>query len=102
MNVNQMMRQAQKMQEEMETVQEELAKQEVEATSGGGAVTAKVNGQKEVLSIKIRPDVVDSDDVEMLEDLVVAALNEALRKADEMMKSGMEKVTGSINIPGLF
>ncbi len=102
MDINQVMRQAQKMQSEMENVQEELGKNEVEASSGGGAVNVKVNGKKEVLSIKINPDVVDADDVEMLEDLVLAAVNEAMRKADEMMQEGMEKVTGGMNIPGLF
>jgi DNA-binding YbaB/EbfC family protein len=101
-NMNSMMKQVQKMQKQMETVQGELEQREVEATAGGGAVTVKVNGKKALLGIKIDPEVVDKDDVEMLEDMIVAAINEAFRKADEMMESEMKKLTGGVNIPGLF
>ncbi len=101
-NMNSVIRQAQKMQEEMERVQEELEDKEVEATSGGGVVTVKANGKKEILSIKIQPEAVDPDDVETLEDLVMVAVNDAIKKADDMMTEGMSEVTGGLNIPGLF
>lgn len=101
-NMNNVIRQAQKMQEEMEKVQEELEQQTVEATSGGGAVTVVVNGKKELQSIKIKPEAVDPDDVETLEDLVLVAVNDAIRQADDMMTEGMSEVTGGLNIPGLF
>lgn len=101
-NMNNMMKQVQKMQKDMEKMQEELAEKEVEASAGGGAVVVKVNGRKEVLSIVIKEEVVDPEDVEMLQDLVISAVNEALRAADEMMNSGMSKLTAGLNIPGLF
>ena len=101
-NMNNMMKQVQKMQRQMEEMQAELEQREVEASSGGGAVSVKVTGKKALVEIKIDPDVVDKDDVEMLEDMIVAAINEAFRKADEMMESEMKKVTGGVNIPGLF
>lgn len=101
-NMGNMMKQMQKMQKQMENMQGELEETEVEATAGGGAVSCKVNGKKEVLEIKIDKDVVDPEDVEMLQDLVMAAVNEAVRKADEMMEKEMKKVTGGMNIPGLF
>lgn len=94
--------QAQKMQEEMAKAQEALAQKEVEASVGGGVVNVKVNGKKELLEVKISPDAVDPDDVEMLEDLLVAAVNEAMRKADEMTNDEMGKITGGLSIPGLF
>lgn len=94
--------QAQKMQEEMAKAQEALAEKEVEASVGGGVVNVKVNGKKELLEVKISPDAVDPDDVEMLEDLLVAAVNEAMRKADEMTNDEMGKITGGLSIPGLF
>ncbi|NLJ58152.1 MAG: YbaB/EbfC family nucleoid-associated protein [Tissierellia bacterium] len=100
--MNNMMKQVQKMQKQMEEMQKELEETEVEATSGGGAVLVKVNGKKALLELKIDPEVVDKDDVEMLEDMVVAAINEAFRKADEMMETEMRKVTGGVNIPGLM
>ena len=96
------MKQAQKMQAKMAEMQEELAKQTVEATAGGGMVTVIANGKQEVLSIKIDPEVVKSQDAEMVEDLVLAGVNEALRKVREMAKEEMAKLTGGINIPGLF
>jgi len=101
-NMNNMMKQVQKMQKQMEDMQKELEQKEVEATSGGGAVTVKVTGKKALLEVKINPDVVDKDDVEMLEDMIVAAINEAFRKADEMMDGEMKKVTGGVSIPGLM
>ena len=97
-----LLKQAQKMQKRMIEIQEELAMREVEATVGGGVVTAVMNGQQELVSISISPEVVDPDDVEMLEDLVVAAVNEARRKAQELMQEEMGKLTGGMNIPGLF
>lgn len=101
-NMQQMMRQAQKMQENMVKVQQEVEAKEVEASSGGGVVTAKVNGKKELLELTIKPEAVDPDDVEMLQDLIVAAVNEALGDADEMMKTEMSKVTGGLNLGGLM
>ncbi|WP_138159601.1 YbaB/EbfC family nucleoid-associated protein [Peptoniphilus catoniae] len=100
-NMNNMMKQVQKLQKQMEEMQENLKTQEVEANAGGGAVKAVVNGSKELVRIEIDPDVVDPDDVEMLEDLVVAAVNEALRSAEEKANKEMGKLTGGLNIPGL-
>lgn len=96
------MKQAQLMQQKMMRLQEELEKKEVEATAGGGMVTAVVNGKQRLVSLKIERDVVDPDDVEMLQDLVVAAVNEAIKKSQEMMQQEMGKLTGGMNIPGLF
>lgn len=90
------------MQQDMLRAQEELENKTVEATVGGGSVTAVVSGKKELVSIKISPDAVDPDDVEMLEDLILAAVNEGMRKAEELAASEMSKITGSMNIPGLF
>ena len=101
-NMNNMMKQVQKMQKQMEDMQAEIAEREVEASSGGGAVSVKVTGKKTLQKITIDPEVVDKDDVEMLEDMIVAAVNEAFRKADEMMEQEMKKLTGGVNIPGLF
>ena len=101
-NMNNLMKQAQKLQKEMEEMQKELESKEFEASVGGGAVVVKVNGKKEVLAIKIKEEVVDSDDVEMLEDLVLSAVNEALKKAEEASSNQMGKLTGGLNIPGLF
>lgn len=96
------MKQAQQMQQKMARLQDELAGREVEASAGGGMVAAVVNGKQQLLSISIDPGVVDSDDVEMLQDLVVAAVNEAIKKSQEMMQQEMGKITGGMNIPGLF
>jgi len=101
-NMNNMLKQVQKMQKQMEKVQAEIEEKEVEATAGGGAITVKVNGKRELLDIEIKPEVVDPDDVEMLQDLIVAAVNEAMRKAEEMASKEMGKITGGMNIPGLF
>ncbi len=97
----QMMRQAQQLQAKLEKTQEELANTTVEASSGGGAVTVVVTGNQEVKSIKISPEVVDAEDVEMLEDLVLSALNEAMRKSQEMAASRLGALTGGLKIPGL-
>jgi DNA-binding YbaB/EbfC family protein len=96
-----LMKQAQKMQKQMMEIQEELADRTVEATVGGGMVTVVANGQQDILSIKIDPEVVDPNDVEMLQDLILAAVNEAHRKAQEMMNQEMSKLTGGLKIPGL-
>lgn len=101
-NMQGMIRQAQKMQEEMLKAQEELGEKTVEASVGGGVVTVVANGKKELVSVTIKPEAVDPDDVEMLQDLIVSAVNEAMRKADEMAASSMSKITGGMNIPGLF
>jgi DNA-binding YbaB/EbfC family protein len=97
-----MLKQAQKMQEQMSKLQEEAATKTVEATSGGGMVTAVVNGKQQLVSIRIEKDVVDPSDIEMLQDLVEAAVNEGLRKSQELLSSEMSKLTGGMNIPGLF
>ena len=101
-NMNQIMKQAKKMQEEMEKSQENLASQTFESTTGGGAVYAKVNGSKELIEIKIQKDVVDPDDVEMLQDLIMVAINDAISQADKFNEENMGKLTGGINIPGLM
>lgn len=101
-NMNQILKQAQKMQDDMQKMQEELESKEIETSVGGGAVTVKVNGKKEVIDIQIKPEVVDPDDIEMLQDLVLSAVNEALRSVDDMQSSQMNKLTGGMNIPGLF
>jgi DNA-binding YbaB/EbfC family protein len=96
------LKQAQRLQKRMMELQEELANKTVEATVGGGMVTVVANGQREILSITIAPEVVDPEDVEMLEDLILAAVNEAHRKAQEMMTQEMEGLTGGLRIPGLM
>ena len=101
-NMQQLARQAQKLQQQMTKMQEELDEREFEAASGGGMVTAQVNGKRELLSISIKPEAVDPEDVEMLEDLVMAAVNEALRTAAETVEREMGKLTGGMNMPGLF
>ena len=101
MKMNDLMKQAQQMQKRMLEIREELANRSVEATVGGGMVTAVVNGQQEVISLRITPEVVDPEDTEMLEDLVVAAVNEALQQSQELMSAEMSKLTGGLKIPGL-
>jgi DNA-binding YbaB/EbfC family protein len=101
MNMQKMMKQVQKMQAELKRVQEELATKTVEGTAGGGVVTVIVNGHQEIQEVKIDPAVVDPEDVEMLEDLILAAVNDGLRKAQEMSAAEMQRVTGGINIPGM-
>ena len=99
--MGQMMKQAQKLQSQMMKLQEELADRTVESSSGGGMVTVVANGRQQIVSIQIENEVVDPDDVEMLQDLVLAAVNDALAKAQEMVSSEMGKLTGGLNIPGL-
>ncbi|NMO97926.1 YbaB/EbfC family nucleoid-associated protein [Paenibacillus lemnae] len=101
-NMNQMMKQVKKMQEQMMKAQEELAGKTVEGTSGGGVVTVTVSGHKQIQSINIKPEAVDPDDVEMLQDLILTAVNDALAKAEELANSDMGKFTGGMKIPGLF
>lgn len=101
-NMNQMMKQVKKMQEQMLKAQEELANKTVEGTSGGGVVTVTVSGHKQVQSITIKPEAVDPEDVEMLQDLVLTAVNDALAKAEELANADMGKFTGGMKIPGLF
>ena len=101
MNMN-MIKQAQKMQQDMLKMQEEMEAKEYEATVGGGTVTARVNGKHEVLSLTIAPDAVDPEDVEMLQDMIVGAVNEAMRKADAEMQQAMGRMTGGLNLGGLF
>ena len=92
----------QQMQEQVNAAQEAVEAQEFTASVGGGVVEAKVNGKKEVLAVTIKPEAVDPEDVEMLQDLVISAVNEALRQADEAMENSMKSATGGLNIPGLF
>jgi DNA-binding YbaB/EbfC family protein len=101
-NMNNMMKQVQKMQRDMEAKQKEIESSTFQATAGGGAITVEVSGKKEVLNIELDEDIVDPDDIEMLQDLIVAAVNEALRQADEAMAKGMGQFTGGLNIPGLM
>jgi len=96
-----LMKQAQKLQEEMARIQAEAAQRTAEATAGGGMVTAVANGANEVVSIQIEKDVINPDDAEMLQDLVVAAVNGALRKAQDEMQQEMSRLTGGLNLPGL-
>jgi DNA-binding YbaB/EbfC family protein len=98
-NMNQMMKQAQKLQEQMTQVQENLVNMTVEATSGGGMVYVKVNGRQELMELKIKPEAVDPDDVEMLQDMVLTAVNEGLKKASDMANEAMGKLTGGLNLP---
>ena len=101
-NMNNLMKQAQKMQRQMEETQKEMEDKEYEATAGGGAVAVKVSGKKEILSVKLSEEVVDPDDIEMLEDLIAAATNEALRMMEEDSAKSMEALTGGLNLGGGF
>lgn len=101
-NMQGMMKKVQKMQQDMLKMQEELKNRTVEATAGGGAVTVVVTGRKTVEKVTIAPSAVDPEDVEMLEDLVTTAINEAMRKVDEMTEKEMGKITGGIKLPGMF
>ena len=101
-NMQKMMKQMQKMQKDMEKMQAEICARTVEASVGGGAVTVVASGNQEIKAVKINPDAVDLDDIEMLEDMVLGACNEALKKAQEMMTTELSKITGGMNIPGLF
>ena len=101
-NMQQLARQAQKLQQQMAKMQEEIEAREFEASAGGGMCTAVVNGKKELISLSIKPEAVDPDDIEMLQDLVLAAVNEALREAGDTMEREMGKMTGGFGMPGLF
>lgn len=96
-----MLKQAQEMHSKISKLQEEMAGKTVEATSGGGMVNVVINGKQEILSIRIDPEVVNKEDIEMLQDLITAAVNEAIRKSQEMMTEEMKKITGGLSIPGL-
>ena len=101
-NMNGMMKQVQKMQEEMTALQTELEEREYEVSAGGGMVKVKINGKREILHIDIQPDIVDPDDIETLADVVTAAVNEAIKKVDSTSESEMQKITGGLNVPGLL
>jgi len=101
-NMNQMLKMAQKMQQDLAKVQEEVAGKTVEASAGGGAVRAVVNGRKDLLEVKINPEVLAPEDVEMLEDMVVAAVTQAMEQAEEMMAEAMAKITGGLKLPGIM
>ncbi|EJP6473779.1 YbaB/EbfC family nucleoid-associated protein [Clostridium sp. FAM 1755] len=101
-NMNNLIKQAQKLQQDMEKMQGDMEKKEFSATVGGGAVTAVANGKKQIVNIKIKPEVVDEDDIEMLQDLIMSACNEALKKAEEDTSSEMKRLTGGMNLPGMF
>ena len=101
-NMQSMLKQAQKMQEDMAAKQAELEEQEYEVAAGGGVVNVKINGKKEILSVKIDPEVVDPDDIETLEDLIVAGVNEAIKKVEAISAEEMQKITGTMSLPGMF
>jgi DNA-binding YbaB/EbfC family protein len=101
-NQGNMMKKIQQMQEDMSTIQEEIEKTEFVSSVGGGAVEVTVTGAHEIKSIKMQPDVVDPEDIDMLEDLLISALNESIKKANDAMDQGMEKAKGGLSIPGLF
>ena len=101
-NMQSMIKQAQKMQEDMAAMQEELEAREYDVAAGGGVVNVKINGKKEILSVKIAPEVVDPDDIETLEDLIVAAVNEGIKKVESDASAEMAKITGNMSIPGMF
>ena len=101
-NMGNLMKQAQQFQNKMAKLQEELGKKTIEAASGGGMVTVVVNGQQELVSIKIDPEVVDPEDIDMLQDLVLAAVNDGMARAKKMVNDEMGKLTGGLNIPGLM
>ena len=101
-NMNAMIRQAQKMQEDMEALQADLDAREYDISAGGGVVGVKINGKKEILSINIEPEIVDPDDIETLSDILVAAVNEAIKRVDDTNNAEMAKITGSVGFPGML
>ncbi|MBQ2308776.1 MAG: YbaB/EbfC family nucleoid-associated protein [Clostridia bacterium] len=101
-NMNAMLRQAQKMQEEMEALQADLDEREYDVSAGGGVVNVKINGKKEILSIGIEPEIVDPDDIETLSDILVAAVNEAIKRVEDTNSAEMSKITGGMGMPGMF
>ena len=101
-NMQSMLKQAQKMQEDMAAKKAELEEREYDISAGGGVVNVKINGKKEILSVKLAEEIVDPDDIETLEDLIVAAVNEAIKKVEAVSSSEMSQITGSLNLPGMF
>ena len=101
-NMQAMLRQAQKMQEDMAAKQEELDAREYDISAGGGVVNVKINGKKEILAIGLKPEIVDPDDIETLSDILVAAVNEAIKRVEDTNAEEMGKITGPMNMPGLF
>ncbi len=101
-NMQGMMKQVQKMQEQMTVLQEDLDAREYDIQAGGGVVNVKINGKKEILAIDIKPEIVDPDDIETLSDVLIAAVNEAIKKVEETNSSEMQKITGNVSLPGLF
>ena len=101
-NMQSMIRQAQKMQETMEKLQDELNEKEYTTSAGGGVVECKMNGKKEIVSLTIKPEAVDPEDVEILQDMIISAVNEAIRTVEDVHSSEMERVTGGLSVPGLF
>ena len=101
-NMHSMIKQAQKMQEDMAAKQAELEEREYDVSAGGGVINVKINGKKEIMSVNIDPDVIDPDDKETLEDLIVAAVNEAIKKVESTSSEEMQKITGSMGLPGMF
>ena len=101
-NMQAMIRQAQKMQEDLAAKQEELNAREYDVSAGGGVVSVKINGKKEILAIDLKPEIVDPDDIETLSDILVAAVNEAIKRVDDTNSAELNKITGPMNLPGLF
>lgn len=101
-NMQAMLRQAQKMQEDVAAKQEELDAREYDVSAGGGVVTIRINGKREILSIDLKPEIVDPDDIETLSDILIAAVNEAIKRVDETNNAEMNKITGQMSLPGLF
>ena len=101
-NMQAMLKQAQKMQEDMAAKQEELEAREYDISAGGGVVNVKINGKKEIQAVQLSPEIVDPDDIETLEDLIVAAVNEAVKKVEAISAEEMQKITGNIGLPGMF
>jgi len=101
-NMNAMIRQAQKMQDEISALQEEIEARDFTTTAGGGAVTITMTGKKTIKSLEIKPEVVDPEDIEMLQDLIVSAINEAVNQVEETTETEMSKITGGVSLPGLF
>ena len=101
-SMNSMLRQAQKMQEDMAALQEDLDSREYDVSAGGGAVSLKINGKREIVSIDISPEIVDPDDIETLSDILVAAVNEAIKRVDDTNNAEMSAITGSVGLPGMF
>ena len=101
-NMNAMIKQAQKMQEDMENLQAELDEREYDISAGGGMVNLKINGKREIIAIDIKPEIVDPDDIETLSDILIAAINEGIKRVDDTNNAEMSKITGSMGMPGLF